>query len=237
MDELTKRESRAVQNILLFAVLGLGEGALIAALAMSVVGFYRGSGTVNLSMGAIAMVGSYLYYSVDNGALGFRPPWWVPFIIVLIFIAVLGTIIELGLFWPLRGSSPLAKLAASLGLLLLAQSIIAIVYGNTSLAPTSVPPSAVFLLFDAVVQVGPMILAGIAIAGGVALWALYRFSPFGLSTRAAAESERYAMYAGVSPRRLSLVNSLLASVIAGAFGILVAPLITLNTTTLPLEIV
>jgi len=103
-----------VQNILLFAVLGLGEGALIAALAMSVVVFYRGSGTVNLSMGAIAMVGSYLYYSVDNGALGFRPPWWVAFIIVLIFIAVLGTIIELGLFWPLRGSSPLAKLAASL---------------------------------------------------------------------------------------------------------------------------
>jgi branched-chain amino acid transport system permease protein len=226
-----------VQNILLFAVLGLGEGALIAALAMSVVVFYRGSGTVNLSMGAVAMVGSYLYYSVDNGALGFRPPWWVAFIIVLIFVAILGTIIELGLFWPLRGSSPLAKLAASLGLLLLAQSIIAIVYGNSTLSPTSVLPGGVFHLFDAVVPVDRMILAGIAIAGGIALWALYRFSPFGLSTRAAAESERYAMYAGVSPRRLSLVNSLLASVIAGAFGILVAPLITLNTTTLPLEIV
>jgi branched-chain amino acid transport system permease protein len=226
-----------VQNILLFAVLGLGEGALIAALAMSVVVFYRGSGTVNLSMGAVAMVGSYLYYSVDNGALGFRPPWWAAFIIVLIFVAILGTIIELGLFWPLRGSSPLAKLAASLGLLLLAQSIIAIVYGNSTLSPTSVLPSGVFHLFGAVVPVDRMILAGIAIVLGVALWALYRFSQFGLSTRAAAESERYAMYAGVSPRRLSLVNSLLASIIAGAFGILVAPLITLNTTTLPLEIV
>jgi branched-chain amino acid transport system permease protein len=226
-----------VQNILLFAVLGLGEGALIAALAMSVVVFYRGSGTVNLSMGAIAMVGSYLYYSVDNGALGFHPPWWIAFIIVLIFVGILGTIIELGLFWPLRGSSPLAKLAASLGLLLLAQSIIAIAYGNSTLSPSSVLPSGIFHLFGAVVPVDRMILAGIAIAGGVALWALYRFSPFGLSTRAAAESERYAMYAGVSPRRLSLVNSLLASVIAGAFGILVAPLITLNTTTLPLEIV
>lgn len=45
------------------------------------------------------------------------------------------------------------------------------------------------------------------------------------------------MDAGVSPRLLSLTNSLLASVIAGAFGILVAPLITLNTDTLPLEIV
>src|ERR1700757_3692586 len=92
---------------------------------MSVVVFYRGSGTVNLSMGAMAMVGSYLFYSVNTGALGFTPPWWLAFIIVLAFVAILGTIIELGLFWPLRGSSPLAKLAASLGLLLLAQSVIA----------------------------------------------------------------------------------------------------------------
>jgi branched-chain amino acid transport system permease protein len=226
-----------VQNILLFAVLGLGEGALIAALAMSVVVFYRGSGIVNLSMGAMAMVGSYLYYSVDNGALGFHPPWWLALVITLIFIAILGTIIELDLFWPLRGGSPLAKLAASLGLLLLAQSVISIVYGDSTLSPTSILPGSVFHLFGAVVPVDRMILTGIAIAGGIALWALYRFSQFGLSTRAAAESERYAMYAGVSPRRLSLYNSLLASIIAGAFGILVAPLITLNTTTLPLEIV
>ncbi|HEY6492406.1 MAG TPA: ABC transporter permease [Trebonia sp.] len=227
-----------MQNILLFAVLGLGEGALIAALAMSVVVFYRGSGTVNLSMGAMAMVGSYLFYSVNNsGVLGFHPPWWLAFIIVLVFIAILGTIIELGLFWPLRGSSPLAKLAASLGLLLLAQSVIAIAYGNSTLSPTSVLPSNVFHLFNAVIPVDRMILAGIAILLGIALWALYRFSQFGLSTRAAAESERFAMYAGVSPRRLSLTNSLLASLMAGAFGILVAPLITLNTTTLPLEIV
>src|SRR6202046_930317 len=204
---------------------------------MCLVVFYRGSGTVNLSMGAVAMVGSYLYSVDSSGVLGFRPPWWLAFIIVLIFVAILGTIIELGLFWPLRGSSPLAKLAASLGLLLLAQSVIAIAYGNNSLSPTSVLPSNVFHLFSATVPVDRMILAGIAIVLGVALWALYRFTQFGLSTRAAAKRERYAMYAGVSPRRLSLVNSLLASVIAGAVGILVAPLITLNTTTLPLEIV
>jgi branched-chain amino acid transport system permease protein len=226
-----------VQNILLFSVLGLGEGALIAALAISVVVFYRGSGTVNLSMGAIAMVASYFFYSVDSGSFGFHPPWWLALIITLAFIAVLGTIIELGLFWPLRTSSPLAKLAASLGLLLLAQSLIAIVYGNNTLSPTSILPSSTFHLFGQVVPVDRMILLLIAVVLAAALWALYRFSQFGLATRAAAESEPHAMYAGLSPRRLSLVNSLLASVIAGAFGILVAPLITLNTTTLPLEIV
>jgi branched-chain amino acid transport system permease protein len=226
-----------VQNIVLFAVLGLGEGALIAALAISVVVFYRGSGTVNLSMGAIAMVAGYVYYSVDSGSFGFRPPWWLALVLTLVFVAAGGVIIELGLFWPLRTSSPLAKLAASLGLLLLAQAIIAIVYGNNSLSPTSILPGATVHLFSSVVPEDRLILMGITVAGAAALWALYRFSQFGLATRAAAESEPYAMYAGVSPRRLSLANSLLASLIAGAFGILVAPLITLNTTTLPLEIV
>ena len=226
-----------MQNILLFAALGLGEGALIAALAIAVVIFYRGSGTVNLSMGAIAMVASYAYYSVDSGSLGFHPPWWLALILVLIFIAILGTVIELALFWPLRSSSPLAKLAASLGLLLLAQACIALIYGNNSLSPTSILPGSTVHLFGSTVPVDRLILTAIVIALAAAAWAMYRFTQFGLSTRAAAESEPYAMYAGLSPRRLSLVNALLASVIAGAFGILVAPLITLNTTTLPLEIV
>jgi branched-chain amino acid transport system permease protein len=226
-----------VQNFGLFALLGLGEGALIAALAISVVVFYRGSGTVNLSMGAIAMVASYLFYSFGAGSFGFTPPWWLALILTLIVVAVLAIIIELAVFWPLRSSSPLAKLAASLGLLLLAQSVIAIAYGNNTLSPTSILPGSTVHLFGSTVPEDRLILAGIVVVLGAALWAMYRFSQFGLSTRAAAESEPHAMYAGLSPRRLSLANSLLASVIAGGFGILVAPLITLNTTTLPLEIV
>ncbi len=226
-----------MENVGLFALFGLGEGALIAALAISVVVFYRGSGTVNLSMGAIAMVASYLFYSFGAGSFGFTPPWWLALILTLIFIAILGTIIELALFWPLRSSSPLAKLAASLGLLLLAQSLIAIIYGNNTLSPTSILPSSTVHLFGKAVPVDRLILALIAIVLAAALWAMYRFSQFGLATRAAAESEPFAMYVGLSPRRLSLANSVLASVIAGAFGILVAPLITLNTTTLPFEIV
>ncbi len=226
-----------MQNVGLFALLGLGEGALIAALAISVVVFYRGSGTVNLSMGAIAMVASYVNYSFGAGTFGFTPPGWLALLLTLVFVAVLGTIIEFGLFWPLRTSSPLAKLAASLGLLLLAQALIAIIYGNSTLSPTSILPGAPVHVFGKVVPEDRLILTLIVVLLAAVLWAVYRFSPFGLATRAAAESEPYAMYAGLSPRRLSLANSLLASVIAGAFGILVAPLITLNTTQLPLEIV
>jgi len=226
-----------VQNILLFALLGLGEGALIAGLAMSVVVFYRGSGTVNLSMGAIAMVAGYVYYSLDHGSLGFHPPWPVALVLTLVFVAVLATVIELAVFWPLRSSSPLAKLAASLGVLLLAQAVVSLTYGSSSLSPTSILPSATVSVFGSTVPVDRLLLAGIAIVVAAALWALYRFTQFGLATRAAAESEPHAMYAGLSPRWLSLSNSVLASVIAGLFGVLAAPLVQLDTITLPFLIV
>ena len=76
----------------------------------------------------------------------------------------------------------------------------------------------------------------IVLAAGV-LAALYRFTLFGLATRAASENEVLAMLGGLSPNRLSMGNTLLASVIAGGIGILAASITQLDTETLPLQIV
>ena len=55
-------------------VLGLGGGALIAAIALSITLNYQGSGVVNFAAGAIAMYGGYVYYGLRvNGQL-FLPP-------------------------------------------------------------------------------------------------------------------------------------------------------------------
>ena len=45
-----------MKEILQFSLLGLGEGSLIAGVAIALVLFYRGSGVINLATGAIAML-------------------------------------------------------------------------------------------------------------------------------------------------------------------------------------
>jgi branched-chain amino acid transport system permease protein len=45
-----------MKDALLFVLLGLGGGAVIAGIALAVVITYRGSGIINLSTGAVAMV-------------------------------------------------------------------------------------------------------------------------------------------------------------------------------------
>ena len=59
---------RCATNIL-FAALGLGAGALIASIALGVVLVYRGSGIINVAMGAIAMVAAYLFWALENRVL------------------------------------------------------------------------------------------------------------------------------------------------------------------------
>ena len=69
------------------------------------------------------------------------------------------------------------------------------------------------------------------------LAALYRWTRFGLATRAASENEVYGMLAGLSPNQLSMANTVLASAVAGAIGIIAAPLVQADSTTLALFVV
>ena len=50
-----------MEQILLFILLGLGSGALIAGIALGVVLSYLGSGVINLSTGAMAMLLSLIH--------------------------------------------------------------------------------------------------------------------------------------------------------------------------------
>lgn len=226
-----------MRDNILFAVLGLGAGALIASIAIGVVLVYRGSGVINVAMGAIAMVAAYVFWALRTGYFGFQLSSVPAFALTLVSMAVFGLVIELAIFRPLRNTAPLAKLAASLGLLLVLDAGMIVIFGNTLKSAPAVLPSDTVTVFDRVVPVDRFLLTGIVIVVAAALAALFRWTPFGLSTRAASENEVSAMLVGLSPSRLAITNTVLASVVAGGLGVLVAPLIALDAQTLAFQVV
>ncbi|HET9289408.1 MAG TPA: ATP-binding cassette domain-containing protein [Gaiella sp.] len=226
-----------MRDILLFAALGLGAGALIASIALALVLIYRGSGIINIATGAIAMTGAYSFWAFRTGEFGFQLSSAAAFVLTLVAMAVFGVVIELAIFRPLRNTAPLAKLAASLGLLLVLQSGVVVIFSSEPKSAPSILPSDTITFFGRVVPIDRFMLAGIVIVVAAVLAALYRWTPFGLSTRAASENEVSAMLAGLSPARLSLANTVLASVVAGGLGVLVAPLVTLDSRTMAFQVV
>jgi len=82
-----------VEEILLFIVLGLGSGALISGISLGVVLTYRGSGIINLSVGAMAMLGGYAFWALTSGKIASLPSA-AALPIALLFVLACGALVE-----------------------------------------------------------------------------------------------------------------------------------------------
>ena len=128
------------------------------------------------------------------------------------FTIVLGTSVELVCFRPLRTSSPLAKLVASLGILLILQATVLLWFGSARSDPQpSILPHQHRRCVRRPIPANRFWMAAIVVVIAVVLAGLYRWTRFGLATRAAAENEVSAMLAGLSPNQLSMANTVMAA--------------------------
>ncbi|SHN39914.1 branched-chain amino acid ABC transporter permease/ATP-binding protein [Cryptosporangium aurantiacum] len=221
-----------------FLLLGLGNGAVFAALALALVVTYRSSGVVNFATGAIALLAAYLYSFLRKGELfipvpGFDrsvsiggDPGLVPSIVIaLVITALFGMLLYALVFRPLRNASPVAKAVASVGVLLIIQAALAAQVGTAAQSVAPILPRDVIEFAGIRIPQDRVWFAGIIVfvAVGLTLW--FRFTRFGLATRAAAESEKGALVSGLSPERIAVVNWAISSAVAGLAGILIAPIV------------
>ncbi|MDA9241415.1 branched-chain amino acid ABC transporter permease/ATP-binding protein [bacterium] len=213
-------------EVVRFALLGLGVGALYAFASQGLIVIYRGTGVLNFSLGATAIAGVFMQWELQ-----YEQGW--PFLLAALvgvaLSAFLGVLTHWWVMKPLRRASSLVRVIATLGVLISVQAGVVIRYGSQPRQVDSWLPNNRFTLWgDVDIFVDRLILLGIAVASATALWALYRSSQFGLATEAVSESERSASAIGLSPNRIATLNWALGSAIAAIAGILVVPIITLQ---------
>jgi branched-chain amino acid transport system permease protein len=227
-----------LKEVIVFALLGLAGGAVYAGLATSIVLTFRGSGIINMSTGAVAMSSAYALWGLRDKTkpFGFTLPIGAAVVAAVLVALLIGLLSELLVFRPLRNAAPLAKLLASLGIMLVLQSGARLRFGAGAKEIPNILPKSNFTVFEKTVQSNRFWMAGLVILIGLALGALFRWTRFGLATRAASENEVYGMLAGLSPNQLSLANTLLAATVAGLMGIIAAPIVQADSGTLPLLI-
>ena len=234
-----------------FLLLGLGNGGVFAALAMALVVTYRSSGVLNFATGAQALYAAYTYSLLRNGQLlqpipGLTPTigigsdlsFWPALLITLGIQAVLGAAAYLLIFRPLRNHRPVAKAVASIGLMGLLTAIVSYQVGTTSeILVNPIFPQNHLSFLGVNISVDRLWLAATIIGLGIVLTVLFRFTRFGLATRASAETEVGALVSGLSPDRIALLNWIISFMVCGVAGILIAPLVPLVPGTYTLFIV
>ncbi|MGW9263131.1 ABC transporter permease subunit [Gordonia terrae] len=226
---------------LAFLVLGLGNGAVFAALGLALVMTFKSSGVVNFATGAVALYAAYTYAFLRQGELlnpipGFQSTISLgsdlgvvaALVISVVVAAILGVILYLLVFRPMRAAPALAKAVAAIGLMLVIQALIALRVGENAPSVGPIFKVDTFTIGSSAVPTDRLMLAvvivGLAICAGLVL----RYTRFGVATEAAAESEKGALVTGLSPDRIAVANWALSSATAGLGGVLIAPIVPLN---------
>ncbi|HEX9752645.1 MAG TPA: branched-chain amino acid ABC transporter permease [Methyloceanibacter sp.] len=194
----------------------------MALIAVGLVLIFGVMGVVNFAHGELYMAGAYAVVALYAG-LGV--PFFVAVVIGLIFVGLLGLIMEYGLFRPLR-DNPLGGLIASIGFLLIMQTVAVLGFGvHMEHVPPSTQEKIVFA--DGVVLTYQRLYVILAAVGLLsALWFFLRKSKFGWALRACAQDREAAALQGMSINHTARLAMFIGAALAGVAGALTAPLVS-----------
>ncbi len=196
--------------------------SFMALIAVGLVLIFGVMGVINFAHGELYMLGAYVvvYLYADGGV-----PFYLAVCLGLIFLGLLGVVMERGLFRPMR-DNPLGGLIVSIGLLLMLQSAVVMGFG---VRMEHIPPPYqitlnVFGIEGVVIQLQRLVLIGVAVALLGGLWIFLRRTRLGWAVRACAQDREAAALQGISINQTARLAMCIGAALAGVAGALAAPL-------------
>jgi branched-chain amino acid transport system permease protein len=210
-----------VQEFLQFTLAGLSFGMVYAAIALSLVLIWRGTRILNYAQGGMAMLTTYIAYTVisDTGN------YWEGFAVALAAGLALGALIERTVVRPTEDRAPLNAVIVTIGLLIFLEGLAGIIYGGqfrsfpaafsiSTLHAGSVPLG---------ISINDVFIAAAVLGAAAALALVFSYTPVGLRLRAAAFSPGVARLLGVRVGRVLTLGWAIAGLVGALAGVLVTP--------------
>lgn len=210
-------------DLIVEIVRGLATGCIYALLALGLTLIFQVSGVVNFAQGALAAVGAYALWSLLNQG---RLPFWPAAIATIVVTFLLGVLFQVVLLRRLQ-RAPAASLIVTLGLLIVLEGGIGVIWGYTSPTPPlvfSLPVSAFQQTTIGSVALSDLDLVSISVTAAliVLFFAFLRYTRAGAAVRAVAQSAQGARLVGIRVGRVRTVAWGLSAVIAAVAGVLIA---------------
>ena len=207
-------------------VSGIAAGALYALVAIGLVLIYKATEIVNFAQGESVTVGAYMGWLFVTE---FHMPYFPAIAAVMVASALVGMVVERVAYRPLIKSPAFTVILATLAVGLIIKNVIRLIWHDTP-RTISGALSAEPIEFGGVL-ITPERLAIMATVAIVvtALMLFFRFTKLGKAMRATAQSQEAAALMGISVSGIFSKTWALGSALGGIAGVLIAPLVGINT--------
>jgi branched-chain amino acid transport system permease protein len=191
-----------------------------AAFALALVLIWRAARVVNFAQGAMAVAAAYVAYTV-SAATG---SYWLGFAVAIVAGLLLGALVDRVVMRHVDHTSHLNPVIVALGLVLLIQAVLGMVYGN-EFRPAEAPFSRSALTVGGLAVLSPYDLFVFATIGVVVSGLAWMFArtPVGLRMRAAAFAPEVSRLLGVNVGGMLTLGWALASGVGALAAMLVIP--------------
>jgi branched-chain amino acid transport system permease protein len=199
---------------------GLIAGSVYALVAVSFSLIYRTVRFFHFAHGGIYTAGAYLcftFYSL------LRFPLFLAVICAVLLTAILGAGMDILIYRPMRARhvSSLVLLIVSLGLLIISQNIVSLVFGDATKTLRTFVAQAHDIGGARITSI-QLIIVAVSVAVCALTWLLLQFSYFGRLMRAVANDSGLSRVVGVRNDRVIILVFALGSALAAGAAILVS---------------
>jgi branched-chain amino acid transport system permease protein len=202
---------------------GLVFGGLLYIVAVGLVLIFGLRRVVNFAHGSLFMLGAYVGFAtmaVSN--------FWIGLLAAVVVLAVLGALLDLGVFRPLQRHDHLATVLVTFGLSMVLEDFAQTVWGRdfrTVPVPHLLDSSIKIAGEDFPLYRLAVIVVAALVAVGLTLW--LRYSRIGLYVRASSADPVVTAIQGVNSNAVSLAVVAVGAALAGLSGAIASPLLTL----------
>jgi branched-chain amino acid transport system permease protein len=199
---------------------GLIAGSIYALVALGFGLIYSTTRFFHFAHGAVYTAGAYLAYS--GWLLGLSPP--IAITLAVIGTCILGALLEMGVFRPLRrkGASSLILLLASLGLLIVIQNAISFIFGDDTKTMRGSVVTEGLSVFGARVTPIQISIIAVSVLLSTLCWVFIKYSNKGKAMSAVANDPELARIVGVQSDQVILFAFVLGSALAAIASILIS---------------
>jgi branched-chain amino acid transport system permease protein len=205
---------------------GLAIGSIYGLVGVGYTIIFNATRVFNLAQGDLVMVGVMTSYFLIV-VLG--TPTWAAFPVVVVFVAAVAAIEERVIVRPFlvkAGSASFGWFIATLGFSAAVESVVTASFGNHPIVgiPSPLPLDGV-RIGSVILGYRQLLVVGTFILLIVVLYLFYGRTWTGRAMRATAEDREAASLRGVNPASMSRLSFIMAGVVAGVAGYVIAPIV------------
>ncbi len=200
---------------------GIIAGSIYALIASGFSLIYSVAKFMHFAHGAVVTVSAFfLFFLVALLKL----PFWLGFILTVVFAALLGLLMNLVVYKPLRNrkATNAVLLIASLALFIFFQSLMIALFGADIKTVRSGTISTGISFLGGIITELQIIIVLVSLALLVLLWLFMKRTRLGKAMRAVADNKEVAQTVGINPEKIYNLTFIIGSAIAGIAAVLIA---------------